>query len=299
MNREYTRQEFDQVAHGLSSAFVHPKNGASDAKTTNKVNANDNDKNHNNNNDDDGLTLATDVICGFPGETDEDHANTLDLCRAQQFPVLNISQFYARPGTPAAKMRRVPNGVAKARSRELTALFNGQTPHGARLLGRVVTVWIDTERANGPSPAARAPPKPAASPAAAAAAASANASAADGASGANADGAGGALRHRGSPGDVGAGGGDDGDVGGNDHQGGGKKHTEDGDYGEYDDEKGSHRSNSSSGNGNPTMAMQQTVGHTKSYVKVLLPLNPQLVGCVARVRVESVHRWHVEGTVLR
>lgn len=43
----------------------------------------------------------------------------------------------------------------------------------------------------------------------------------------------------------------------------------------------------------------QTVGHTKSYVKVLVPLDPRLVGCVARVRVHAVHRWHVEGTVLR
>ena len=107
------------------------------------------------------------------------------------------------------------------------------------------------------------------------------------------------MRHRGSPGDVGAGGGDDGDVGSGDHEEGSKKNgshsnSEEGDYGDDDDddEKGSSRKKQ-------TIAAQQTVGHTKSYVKVLLPLNPQLVGCVARVRVESVHRWHVEGTVLR
>ena len=61
--------------------------------------------------------------------------------------MLNISQFYARPGTPAAKMRRVPNGVAKARSRGLSRLFNAQRPHGARLIGRTVTVWVNTETA--------------------------------------------------------------------------------------------------------------------------------------------------------
>jgi hypothetical protein len=290
MNREYTRQEFDQVASGLSSAFVHPNNGGAKDTIDNNYSSDKNDDKNNDDDDDDddGLTLATDVICGFPGETDEDHANTLDLCKVQQFPVLNISQFYARPGTPAAKMRRVPNGVAKTRSRELTTLFNAQTPHGARLLGRVVTVWIDTETANGPSSAARAP-KPA--PAAAAFPSPS--------AGADVGDVGGSLRHRGSPGDVGAGGGDDGDVGSGDHEEGSKKNgshsnSEEGDYGDDDDddEKGSSRKKQ-------TIAAQQTVGHTKSYVKVLLPLNPQLVGCVARVRVESVHRWHVEGTVLR
>ena len=80
-----------------------------------------------------GLTLATDIICGFPGETDEDFAGTMRLVEKYKFPVLNISQFYARPGTPAAKMRRVPNGVAKARSRRLTKLFEAVGSGGVRV----------------------------------------------------------------------------------------------------------------------------------------------------------------------
>jgi tRNA A37 methylthiotransferase MiaB len=69
-----------------------------------------------------GFTLATDVICGFPGETDQDFEDTMSLFHKYHFAVLNISQFYARPGTPAAKMRRVPNGVAKSRSKALTTV---------------------------------------------------------------------------------------------------------------------------------------------------------------------------------
>ena len=69
------------------------------------------------------LTLATDIICGFPGETEADHDATLALVAKYRFPVLNISQFYPRQGTPAAKMTRVPTGVVKARTREVSALF--------------------------------------------------------------------------------------------------------------------------------------------------------------------------------
>jgi threonylcarbamoyladenosine tRNA methylthiotransferase CDKAL1 len=61
-----------------------------------------------------GLTIATDIICGFPTETAEDFEQTLALVREYQFPVLFINQFYPRPGTPAAKMPRVPtNEVIK------------------------------------------------------------------------------------------------------------------------------------------------------------------------------------------
>lgn len=45
-----------------------------------------------------GLELATDIIAGFPGETDEDHEETLRLLRKYRFPHTHISQFYPRPG---------------------------------------------------------------------------------------------------------------------------------------------------------------------------------------------------------
>jgi len=69
------------------------------------------------------LTVATDIICGFPTETDDDHQQTLDVIRRHKFPVLNISQFYPRPGTAAAKLKRLPNHVAKTRSGEVTSVF--------------------------------------------------------------------------------------------------------------------------------------------------------------------------------
>ena len=53
------------------------------------------------------LQLATDIICGFPGETEADHAETLALVQRYRFAVCHISQFYPRPGTPAARMKKV------------------------------------------------------------------------------------------------------------------------------------------------------------------------------------------------
>lgn len=55
-----------------------------------------------------GLTIATDIICGFPTETDEDFADTLNMCRKYKFPSLFINQYFPRPGTPAARMPRIP-----------------------------------------------------------------------------------------------------------------------------------------------------------------------------------------------
>ncbi|KAF4522850.1 hypothetical protein B566_EDAN008169 [Ephemera danica] len=48
-----------------------------------------------------GINIATDIICGFPTETEADFAETIDLCSKFKFPSLFINQFFPRPGTPA------------------------------------------------------------------------------------------------------------------------------------------------------------------------------------------------------
>ncbi|CAD7966969.1 unnamed protein product [Amoebophrya sp. A25] len=73
------------------------------------------------------MTLATDIICGFPGERDMDHVDTLELIKKYKFAVVNISQFYPRPGTKAAEMQRVDTAVVKQRSTEVTDLFLSYT----------------------------------------------------------------------------------------------------------------------------------------------------------------------------
>ncbi len=70
-----------------------------------------------------GVTIATDIICGFPTETAEEFEETLDLVKELAFPVVNISKFYPRAGTKAAAMKLLPTKTAKARSKALTELL--------------------------------------------------------------------------------------------------------------------------------------------------------------------------------
>ncbi|KAM9636826.1 threonylcarbamoyladenosine tRNA methylthiotransferase isoform 1-T3 [Morphnus guianensis] len=76
-----------------------------------------------------GITIATDIICGFPGETDEDFQETMKLVEQYRFPSLFINQFYPRPGTPAAKMHQVPATVKKQRTKDLSQLFHSYNPY--------------------------------------------------------------------------------------------------------------------------------------------------------------------------
>jgi tRNA A37 methylthiotransferase MiaB len=69
------------------------------------------------------FTISTDIIVGFPGETEEDFQRTLDLLSETEPDVVNISRYSARPGTEAARSKnRIKSEVAKDRSRRATAL---------------------------------------------------------------------------------------------------------------------------------------------------------------------------------
>ncbi|GBM77184.1 Threonylcarbamoyladenosine tRNA methylthiotransferase [Araneus ventricosus] len=74
-----------------------------------------------------GITIATDIICGFPTETTEDFQETMNLVKEYHFPVLFINQFFPRPGTPAAKMKRVPGNEVKQRTKALSDYFQSYT----------------------------------------------------------------------------------------------------------------------------------------------------------------------------
>lgn len=110
MNREYTVGEFRKVVDTLTELVP-------------------------------GMQIATDIICGFPGETDEDFAQTVELIKDYKFSQVHISQFYPRPGTPAARMKKVASNIVKKRSRELTSVFESFTPYNG-MEGSIEKIWI-------------------------------------------------------------------------------------------------------------------------------------------------------------
>jgi threonylcarbamoyladenosine tRNA methylthiotransferase MtaB len=70
-----------------------------------------------------GACLGTDVMVGFPGETAQDHAETVALVQALPLAYLHVFPFSPRPGTPAAtRPGHVAPEVSRARARELRAV---------------------------------------------------------------------------------------------------------------------------------------------------------------------------------
>lgn len=70
-------------------------------------------------------TIATDIIVGFPGETDSDFEQTLELIRRVKPSVINISKYGDRPNTLASRSKeKVETSLKKQRSRTLTKLVD-------------------------------------------------------------------------------------------------------------------------------------------------------------------------------
>ncbi|NLE06607.1 MAG: tRNA (N(6)-L-threonylcarbamoyladenosine(37)-C(2))-methylthiotransferase, partial [Crenarchaeota archaeon] len=70
------------------------------------------------------LTVSTDIICGFPSETDKAHRNTLNLIKEIKPDIVNVSKFFARPKTAALSMRSefVDRNEIKNRSTQMAFL---------------------------------------------------------------------------------------------------------------------------------------------------------------------------------
>lgn len=73
------------------------------------------------------ITFSSDFIVGFPGETEEDHEDTLDLVRRTKFSSAYSFKYSPRPGTPAANMQGLLREDIKTRRlHELQAIINEQ-----------------------------------------------------------------------------------------------------------------------------------------------------------------------------
>ncbi len=84
------------------------------------------------------FSIMTDIIVGHPGEREVDHEMTIEVLRESEPDFVNISQFFPRPGTKAARMKKVDTRVVKRRSREVSRVAD-------EVLSRRNQMWRDWE----------------------------------------------------------------------------------------------------------------------------------------------------------
>ena len=119
MNRKYDTARFAQSVALLNQYFVHP-------------------------------AITTDLITGFPEETEEAFSQTLDFIRSCRFAQMHIFPYSIRPGTPAAKMEQVPKGVREERARRAAAVAaEMHRAYLAECVGQVYPVLFEQPRDGG------------------------------------------------------------------------------------------------------------------------------------------------------
>ena len=93
------------------------------------------------------ISLTTDIIVGFPGETEEDFQETLDVVEKSDFDTAFTFIYSKRSGTPAAKMEdQVPEDVVKDRFDRLLKLVQEKGREvSSRFQGEVQEVLVETE----------------------------------------------------------------------------------------------------------------------------------------------------------
>jgi len=115
MNRRYTTSQFRSVAQALRKAFPD-------------------------------ASLTTDVIVGFPGETEPEFAETLQFCQEIGFARMHVFRYSPRQGTQAARMPgQVPAAISVRRSRALQELAEQMaTAFHLRQLDQLQSVLVET-----------------------------------------------------------------------------------------------------------------------------------------------------------
>ena len=114
MNRDYTSDEFLERVSKLRS--VYPT-----------------------------MSLTTDIICGFPEETEEDFKETCDFVIEAGFTKVHTFPYSEREGTVAAKMPQVPVNVRKDRASRLIAVSNElENNFAEKKVGSAASVLIET-----------------------------------------------------------------------------------------------------------------------------------------------------------
>ena len=113
MNRPYTRERYLEIVQALRA--VRPD-----------------------------MYFSTDIIVGFPGETEGDFADTRSLFEAVNYDMAFVFKYSIRTGTPAAELPQVPAPVKEERNRELLSLLKeNSVRRNQALLGRTQEVLVE------------------------------------------------------------------------------------------------------------------------------------------------------------
>jgi threonylcarbamoyladenosine tRNA methylthiotransferase MtaB len=105
----------------------------------------------------DNPAISTDIIVGFPGETEEDFASTLEVAERVGFAWMHIFPFSPRPGTPAAQMpNQVPSHLLQRRKEQLANLDRTlRRRYLESLIGRKLEVLAEKNRRRFTGPSQR------------------------------------------------------------------------------------------------------------------------------------------------
>ena len=100
-----------------------------------------------------GIAITTDIIVGFPGETEEDYKQTRNLVDELQFDNAFIFRYSPRRHTPAAEMPdQIDEHIKEGRNQDLLQVVNESTRRcGERLVGRVVQVLCEGPSKTNPT----------------------------------------------------------------------------------------------------------------------------------------------------
>lgn len=114
MNRRYTTEQFENIVKILREAY-------------------------------EDVILTTDIIVGFPGETDQEFEATYEFLKRIKFYKMHVFKYSVRTGTKAAKMEnQVANSIKEARSQRLIALSEAnQEYYNSQYIGKNVEVLVE------------------------------------------------------------------------------------------------------------------------------------------------------------
>lgn len=90
------------------------------------------------------INIWTDIIVGFPGESDADFEETLELLKTVHPDFVNVSAYASRPDTRAATMKKIPTEIVKKRTRIISKLVDDMSlEKNKKYIGKTCTIIVD------------------------------------------------------------------------------------------------------------------------------------------------------------